>query len=242
MYNEKGASKLPPHIYEYIGEEGITYIEEKLRLVNENYAEADSAIGLAFETESTISVSRHILSQLIFIKFKDSDCPRDILSVALALSREGAYYRRSAIFYFEKYFANPSDLKLERSHYQPIEAFKEWQLHSTLATLYENEYEFEKAIAQLELCIKCSHGENSPDFTRIGDILVKIDINKAEEYYCRLMKSPYYDKHKYDFDYSYELLKEKLDKGYVYKPRRSKKAIEISEQQLLAQKAAEYYI
>lgn len=230
MYNEKGSLNLPAELSEYIGEE-ISYIEETLQCVNENYEEADSAIGLAYETVLATGIAGHILNQLIYIKFKDSDSPRDIIAVAVALAREGAYYRKSAIEYFERYFDNECEIM-----------FDDWTLHSTLAILYENEYEFDKAISQLKLCIKYSNSENPADFTRIGDILIKVDVNKAKEYYDNLIKSTHYEKHKYTFDFACESLKEKIAKGYVYKPRKSKKTLELSEQQQLVAEIAEYYI
>lgn len=231
MYNEKSSLNLPAELSEYIGEEEISYIEETLQRVNKDYEETDSAIGLAYETVPAIGIAGHILNQLIYIKFKDSDRPRDIIAVAVALAREGAYYRKTAIEYFERYFDNECETM-----------FDDWTLHSTLAILYENEYEFDKAISQLKLCIVSSNGENPADFTRIGDILIKIDVNKAKEYYDSLIKSAHYEKHKYTLDFAYENLKEKIAKGYVYKPRKSKKPLELSEQQRLVAEAAEYYI
>ena len=57
--------------------------------------------------------------------------------------------------------------------------FSYWYIYSTLATLYEKEYDFSNAIKYLQKLPKESDYNNSADYTRQGDVLAKIDINEA---------------------------------------------------------------
>lgn len=229
------------------------YINAKLNYVKENYSIEHQAIGLAFETEAAIHAERHVISQIIIIKYKDSDNPTDILAVAIAYTREGAKYRKIAINYFERFFKNSQELPVmpfgavhpgfgETDDYQRRVIYSDWYLHSTLSELYEKEYEYEKAIAELKLCIECSHGENSADYTRIGDNLIKISTDKAKAYYDGLLQSEVYKKHKTAIDYAYRDLKEKIEHGYVYKPRKTKTDPELSEEERFYIEAAKQFI
>lgn len=231
--------QIPSDLYAYVGDEEFEYIFDKLHFVEENYTNSNLAFGLACETDPTIGLARHILSQLIFLKYKESDNCLEILAVAIALSREGAYYRRSAIKYFEKFFSleiDDKDAELISTRYS------DWYLHSILADLYEKEYEFQKAVNQLEKCIQASGGQNPADYTRIGDILIKCDIQQAKEYYDELLNSECYNLHKYTFDYAYSELCKKINAGYVYKKRSSKNRNTLSDEQILYAKVAEYLI
>lgn len=134
------------------------------------------------------------------------------MGVAFAYSWKGASQRLNAIQYFEKFLETNFQIKANFNI--------EWTLFSTLANLYEKEYMFEKAIVCLKKLIKIDNASNPADFTRIGDILVKIDINKAEEYYLKIMNNDKLKQHKRAFAYAFEDVIQKKAKNYVYKPRK----------------------
>lgn len=237
MFNVNGIAD-----FKNVSEEDKEYIEEKLSLVNKRYGN-DVAIGLAYESIASIGLARHIFDFAIILKTGSSDYINDVAAKAIALSREGVYYRRQAIQAFERFFEIETENFVEDKTVNvensiAVTLFSDWFLHSELSMLYEREYEFDKAIDQLRLCIKYSEGRNPADFTRIGDILIKSDMQEAEKYYNKLFESKYYKMHEYAFDCAYGRLKEKIASGYIYRPRKNKKAPILSDAQLIATSAA----
>lgn len=240
MFNANGIAD-----FKNISDDDKEEVAKLLSLADARYAD-DAAIGLAFESMPTIGLARHIIDFAIILKCEKSDYINDVVALAIALSREGAYHRKQAIQAFERYFEKEpeeADAKeCDDGNGVTITLFSDWYLHSELSRLYEQEYDFNKAIEQLKLCIKYSRGNNPADFTRIGDILIKSDIREAERYYDELVKSEYYELHKYAIDYVQNELKEKIASGYVYRPRKNRKAPTLSEAQTLAISAAKCLI
>lgn len=173
------------------------------------------AIDIIAEHWATIGEQRPRIMMSVIQQYSDSDDPRDILGVAYAFLNCGAKYRKQAIEYFEKYLASPSDLNCY--HF-----VNEWGIYSSLAILYEKEYQFDKAIYCLEQCIAADNGSNVADFIRIGDVLVKIDTERAEQYYLTLLKETKFSHYKYQFEYALNEVREKIKRGYTYKPRKRK--------------------
>lgn len=161
---------------------------------------------------SSIGSTRHQLAQTVIQTYALSSSPLDILGVAYAYSWEGASQRTNAISYFERF--------LETNFHDYTSSNMEWTVFSTLANLYEKEYIFDKAIACLKRLITIDNSSNPADFTRIGDILIKIDVNKAESYYLKLLNSDKLRQHKRAFAYAYDDVMKKKEKGYVYKSRK----------------------
>lgn len=169
------------------------------------------AIDIIIDNFSVIGNERKKIMANIIQSYFDSPEPLDILGVGYALFYSGANYRRSAIDYFERFL----NFQVDISSYKLISL---WAIYSNLSTLYEKEYNFEKAIFYLEKCIETDKSSNPADFTRIGDVLVKIDLNKAEKYYLELLSSNSYAEYKYQFEYALKDVQEKIKRGYVYKP------------------------
>ena len=155
---------------------------------------------------------KHKFNNKIINKYKNSPNSDDKLAVAIAYLGEGSEYRKESIKYFEDFLAFPSNQSY----------FSTWYIYSSLATLYEKEYLFNEAISCLQTLIKLDNGSNCADYTRIGDILLKIDVNKAIEFYEDLKKEAVYNKYKQTFDTAYKEVLLKKQKGYKFKPRNKK--------------------
>lgn len=164
-----------------------------------------NALKIMKDTYSTIGHKRHEYSLEIISNYNKSKNPLDILAVAIAYEREGAKFRKNSIEYYEKYLS----FKITNPF------FDYWQIYSSLAKLYEKEYEFGKALYCLNKLIQIDDGNNPSDYIRIGDIYTKQDINKAITYYENLIKTSSYIKHKCAIDYAYNEAKIKQAKGYI---------------------------
>ena len=192
------------------------YILEKLNEAENKYSGDYSAIGLCFVSISTVYKPGYIMPQIVILKYGNSEKPLDLLAVAIAYSKKGARYRKKAIEYFEKYYENPIPAALPNSEY-PL--FDERYLALNLSDLYEKEYEFEKAVSVLNGYLQNVNSKDMVFIEKIGQILVKIDINKAVSY-LESMIAEYPEQHSIKSTYNSAL--EKQQKGYVYKPRKSK--------------------
>lgn len=164
----------------------------------------------------------------IISKYSDSSDPLDHLAVAIAHKHLGASHRKQAIEYYEMYLEKPvripnkTDMQWNAAN---------WMIHSDLAKLYESEYEYDKSIKMLEECISLNkkevqlsgYGFNPADYTRIGTLIMKRDGTAAAiAYYEDLKKSEVYNKDRAWFDNAYNDVIEKHNRGYVYRPRKSK--------------------
>lgn len=171
-----------------------------------------SALEQTFDKFSYFGEEKHKFNNKIINKYKNSSNSDDKLAVAIAYLGEGSEYRKESIKYFEDFLAFPSNQSY----------FSTWYIYSSLATLYEKEYLFNEAISCLQTLIKLDNGSNCADYTRIGDILLKIDVNKAIEFYEDLKKEAVYNKYKQTFDTAYKEVLLKKQKGYKFKPRNKK--------------------
>ena len=160
-----------------------------------------NSLQIVIDNGAIIGPERRILSESLIDVYKETN-------------NLGAKYRLKAIEYYEKFLGNPLFPKIVGHN-----PFSMWSIHSSLATLYEKEYNFEVAISYLKQCISDNNGSNPADFTRIGDILVKIDVHKGVEFFRYLIDSPFYEQHKYTFDCALKNVLEKEQRGYVYRPR-----------------------
>ena len=180
----------------------------------------EKAIRIMYDNISTIGAKRHQISQSVIKTYSNSTHPLDKLACGLAYINEGAAYRKLAIECFEYYFSHPSKMPIAENKHP---YFSEWQLHSELANLYEKEYDFDKAIHELEECIRFSSINDGVEYTRIADVIVKKEgVDQAIEYIIQIKKSNIYPKMKNMIDYEYNELLKKKDKGYVYRPRKRK--------------------
>ena len=182
-----------------------------------------TAIRLMYDNTSVIGEARHENNRYIINKYNNSLKPLDILAVAVSYEREGAAYRKQAIEYYERFLDNPDEIPIVPNCFvangKPKQYISYWSIYSSLATLYEKEYIFDKAITYLNKLPKESDYNNPSDYTRVGDVLAKIDINQCVEYYNNLIKSDIYPRFKNSKDCAYHEALEKQAKGYVFKPR-----------------------
>ena len=79
---------------------------------------------------------------------------------------------------------------------------------------------FNEALTCLQILAKIDNNSNCADYTRIGNVLAKIDINKAVQFYEDLKKEDFYNKYKTTFDKAYKELLLKKERGYKFKPRK----------------------
>lgn len=171
------------------------------------------ALLQVFDAYSYFGNEKHIFNEKIIEKYSCSNNSNDFLAVAISYLGEGASERKNSIKYFEKYLLAPTSQKY----------FSEWFIYSSLATLYEKEYLFDKAIICLDKLIELDCDTNIADYTRKGDILIKQNIDDALLYYQKLKHLPLYQKYKDTIDMSYNNVLTKKQNGYVYRPRKIKK-------------------
>ncbi|MEE1219534.1 MAG: hypothetical protein U0L20_06395 [Ruminococcus sp.] len=185
-----------------------------------------SAIELAHDNTPVIGEQRHINNWNIIDNYKQSENPLDILAVAISYEREGAKYRKESIFFYEKFLTNPTETPILPNRYlegrKPVRMFSNWQIYSSLANLYEKEYEFTKAIEYLKKLPKESGYKNSADYTRVGDVLAKVDINECVSYYENLITTSTYKKFTSVIDCKYKEALKKQSEGYVFKARKKR--------------------
>lgn len=189
-------------------------------------ANIKSSIEQAYDNTPIIGEQRYINNWNIIDNYKQSENPLDILAVAISYEREGAKYRKEAIAYYEKFLTAPVETPILPNRYlegqKPVRMFSNWQIYSSLATLYEKEYEFKKSIKYLKKLPKESGYNNPADYTRVGDVLAKVDINECVSYYEKLMTTPTYKKFTSTIDYKYQEALKKQSEGYVFKARKKK--------------------
>ena len=89
-----------------------------------------------------------------------------------------------------------------------------------IAVNHKQEYMFKEALTCLQRLAKIDNNSNCADYTRIGNVLAKIDINKAVQFYEDLKKEDFYNKYKTTFDKAYKELLLKKERGYKFKPRK----------------------
>ena len=186
-----------------------------------------SAIEIVSECNGSISTEkRKAICNGIIAKFSTSSNPLDWLAVAIAHKYLGASHRKQAIQYYEMYLSNPVRIPNKTELQWAIES---WMIRSDLATLYEREYEFDKAIAMLEECIVFDerivkikgYGFNPANYTRIATIIMKRDgTDAAIEYYKKIKSSEIYKLDKKWFDEKYQEVLEMHKRGYVYRARK----------------------
>ena len=154
---------------------------------------------------------------------KDSTHPLDKLAMGFAYVHKGADFRKDAIACINEFLDSSTEIPRKKNTYdidgQNAALVSKWHLFSTLSALYEKEYDWDNAILCLKKCQQYSKGENLADYTRVGDILVKKDVNLAVEYYESLKNTDIYNKKQALFDGKYKETLEKQRKGYKFKPR-----------------------
>lgn len=206
-----------------LSEQENEFIDLFLKNSLEYYKDYERAILMSSSTEIVLRNARRILNNIIAEAYKDSASPMDNLAVALTYARMYATERPLAIEYFERWLKTPElppktkfKAYMECELYEPIDSYTPWRIYSIFANIYEREYQFEKAIQCLHKCIYYDNKSNYPDYIRIGNILVKIDINKAEEYYINLLNDNSLKQYEEHFSQALEEVREKKRNNYQY--------------------------
>lgn len=173
--------------------------------------------------------------------------PRQRLLLAKVYASSSVEFRKLAIVNIEEYLNNPiyEDEYINRHHSYADKTFSVneeknihiSEMHCMLGKAYEGEYEFDKALT----CYR-KEQELTPfwpaSYCHICSIFMKQNkLNEAMEVYLAAKRSPYYkpikfktvlgdsyteDTFKKVIDSHIIELQEKIDKGYVYKPRKNK--------------------
>lgn len=195
------------------------YIDLKLSYVNANYSTRFRAIALADLTKSSVYKPSYIFNEYIIKKYSSSTNPLDELAVAIAYERKGAKYRKQAIEYYKRYEQHPENTKDPNSDNYLCNYI---DIHSSLATLYEKEHLLEDALKEAQIVMS-----NSPQIyknvEKIGNILTKMNINRAVEFYQDCLSSESIDENfKSYIESLYKKSIELQQKNYVYKPRKIK--------------------
>jgi len=161
----------------------------------------------------------------------DYDTPGAWYCMAIAYQLQGAKFRLEQIKYSRKLLDSG----------QPLEESAVVYIHNLLADAYEGEYMFEEAI-EVRKQLLSEQEDYTPAHIKIAHLMVKqnkIDdaIKYLEEVYEHLKKHPYYrfdyliGKRVLHYNYVSDMrtlpihikeLKEKKERGYVYRPRKRK--------------------
>lgn len=179
------------------------------------------------DTESWFGNRKHEVNRKVIRNYSESLYPLDQLAVAFAYTGEGTKYRLEAIHFFEEYFKHPVPVPVHKNQYingKPRPYFSQWRICTTLGNLYESEQIYDKAIHYFELAIAANGGENSSDYTAIGSIYEKQDINMAVQYYESLkLNRKVWKQHQQVFSTAYKNVLCRQKEGYTYRPRKRKK-------------------
>ncbi len=163
--------------------------------------------------------NKYLIEQIIIEKYSNSDSLYDNLAVGLAYKEKGAAYREQAIHYIEAFINKANDTDWNNIKKVNNEEFKKAKILYILSELFEKEHFWDKAYEYAVKAKKASRSKNI-NYDRVGDVLVKIDINKAVEYYEKEAnkESPF----KEMYQNKLEKAIEKQKKNYKYKPRKVK--------------------
>lgn len=198
------------------------FIEDFLQNSYTKVSSKDRLIYMSSSSECVLGNCRRFLNNFILSVYNNSREPLDILAVATTYARMHAAERPSAIKYWELFLESPTDLPPITNLFG-AKLYLKWHLYSTFANIYEAEYQFDKAIQMLKKCIEVDAGTNSSDYIRIGDVYVKIDTKSAEEYYLKTIEDENVTEDvRNRCKAALADVREKIQRGYVYRPRRAK--------------------
>ncbi len=188
---------------------------------SKKYPKRLRGLGLLNECYTISYKERYILMALIIELFTNSNSPYNALAVAEAYRSEGAAYREQAIQRYE-YFINKANLLQRSMVNSTFSLFNNRLIYHNLSELYEKEHNLYRALKYAELAEK-----HNKDFlplypVHVSKILLKIEPVKAVQYLENIASSKKYQAHLSVLNKSLLEAKSKADKGYRYKPRKSK--------------------
>lgn len=149
----------------------VSIIQTVLSTVNKKYPSKLKSIGLANESYVITYKPRYVLFEIIVIKYQNSDSPLDQFSVAYAYAMKGAQFRKRALNFFEK--------SIKNIHFSTLDKFASVNsafVYMKFSELYEQEWEFDKAVFWLKQAIK-REGLNNQ---YLRDRINKIEERKAK--------------------------------------------------------------
>ncbi len=204
-----------------------TFTRQEKRFINsvlkdtvKKYPKEYHAIGLAKESQAVIGKARHVLHDIIVLAYGDSPRKLDKYAVGLAYATKGAFHRTEAIRYIEEAISQMDNADFTFVH--PLHG--RWGIYGLLSELYEKEYDIDKALYYSQLVPMHRDDVTVYDPLRIAALYKKKDVNLSVKYLSEVLGAPMYSR------YQDVLLKElhsaqaAAEKGYVYKPRKSKQA------------------
>ena len=193
------------------------------------YSDGDFCLQMIIDNWDVQNENRYEVLKTILQESKKYSDALHFLACAYACHYSKAEYRKQAIEYFENYLVNPVQ--------SGIPFFCLSQIYSDLGKDYEGEYEFSKAEISYLLSIQNKTGRRYssitgqydiyPEEVMLGRLYLKIDTQKAVDYWKSLMNydiyingSPNESGFRRHVDFEYNSALEKHQKGYTYKPRK----------------------
>lgn len=169
----------------------------------------------------------------------DPKTPKERFIVAKTYAWSRAEYRNDAIQYLELYLNNPLYKEAYINNvYDTPEKNKLHHLsemYGYLGKAYIGEYDFDKALSTYEYMINIFPENPSAYMGKCETLIKQNELSKCYDWLLNCKKLPYYKLNKQNgkteeenwFHFTINRLikdvKEKIDKGYIYRPRKNKK-------------------
>lgn len=169
----------------------------------------------------------------------DPKTPKERFIVAKTYAWSRAEYRNDAIQYLELYLNNPLYKEAYINNvYDTPEKNKLHHLsemYGYLGKAYIGEYDFDKALSTYEYMINIFPENPSAYIGKCETLIKQNELSKCYDWLLNCKKLPYYKLNKQNgkteeenwFHFTINRLikdvKEKIDKGYIYRPRKNKK-------------------
>lgn len=175
----------PSGVYDFenFSQDEINTIVSVLENTRSKYPRKHQAIGLAIESQGIVYKPRYILFEIIIIKYAASKKHLNQLATGLAYATKGIYFSDDSLRYLEASIVKLSDIEAMRLS----RTYPKWWIYHTIALLCEQSYRYSDALKYAGLTIKNKGFVTPYDYTRIGDIYKKINIDRCVSYYENLL-------------------------------------------------------
>ena len=212
---------LPDGTYDFsrLSASDLCTIVEVLRVSKSaKYTTELHGLGAVNEAAQIRYKPRYVLHEIIIQTYAKSSNALDILAVGFAYKTKGAGFRKQAIDCFERYqqLAKRRDRQLaENCFFDAQEPYFSYGL----AELYSSEYQFDIALEYATFAEK-HNASNAPGYPQlIASILLKTDPADCVDYLRRVLINPKYWKYRNLFLNELQDAKDKVERGYKYRPR-----------------------
>ncbi|MFR2570942.1 MAG: hypothetical protein ACLS90_04465 [Clostridia bacterium] len=169
----------------------------------------------------------------------DPKTPKERFIVAKTYAWSRAEYRNDAIQYLELYLNNPlyKEAYINNGYDTPEKNKLHHlsEMYGYLGKAYIGEYDFDKALSTYEYMINIFPENPSAYMGKCETLIKQNELSKCYDWLLNCKKLPYYKLNKQNgkteeenwFHFTINRLikdvKEKIDKGYIYRPRKNKK-------------------